>query len=109
MAPEEHRDGRKGPCTRLSVTVTDMSCCVVMLAMLVGCMTSLVLKYVPNLCLVFSVSKNIASGAEAIESLLKRPPHHVQMKYMHYACLQNGWEPTDTALGGLNHSYSTQI
>ena len=75
MAPEQHRDGRKGPYTRLSVTVTGMSCCVVMLAMLVGCMASLVLKDVPNWCRTLSVSKNIASrasrlsGAEGIDLL----------------------------------------
>ena len=72
MAPEQHRDGRKGPYTRLSVTVTGMSCCVVMLAMLVGCMASLVLKYVPNWCRTLGVKKYrlaCVSGAEGIDLL----------------------------------------
>ena len=100
------RDSRKGPYTRLSVTVTGMSCCVVMLAMLVGCMASLVLKYVPNWCRTLGVKNNrlrVRLGRGRDRSLVKRPPTHAQMKYMRHTCLQNGWEPTDTVLGGLSH------
>ena len=49
------------------------------------------------------ISPRVRLGRGRDRSLVKRPPTHAQMKYMRHTCLQNGWEPTDTVLGGLSH------